>query len=259
MANILGIFTAIVLAAAAFVALKNKSQLEVEISNRNSEAANLVTSQSRLKAAQEELKELPIETTAINDEAAAKTEEQNALKEANEKLKADIETKNATIAANKTKLDEIREKTAKIGDLQNLASKMKSMGAELEELTQSISNKEAMLANLTAQNTASQAEETRRKNELDGMSKGESIPMLKTRIRSIYDTWGFVTLQDGNNAGVVANSTLEVVRDGETIAKLLVTSVESSSASASIIPDSIGEDISLSVGDRVVPGTKEKK
>ena len=259
MANILGIFTAIVLAAAAFVALKNKSQLEVEISNRNSEAANLVTSQSRLKAAQEELKELPIETTAINDEAAAKTEEQNALKEANEKLKADIETKNATIAANKTKLDEIREKTAKIGDLQNLASKMKSMGAELEELTQSISNKEATLANLTAQNTASQAEETRRKNELDGMSKGESIPMLKTRIRSIYDTWGFVTLQDGNNAGVVANSTLEVVRDGETIAKLLVTSVESSSASASIIPDSIGEDISLSVGDRVVPGTKEKK
>lgn len=121
------------------------------------------------------------------------------------------------------------------------------------------SNKEAMLANLTAQNTASQAEETRRKNELDGMSKGESIPMLKTRIRSIYDTWGFVTLQDGNNAGVVANSTLEVVRDGETIAKLLVTSVESSSASASIIPDSIEEDISLSVGDRVVPGTKEKK
>jgi len=259
MANILGIFTAIVLAVAAFVAMKNNAHLETEITNRNTEAGNLVTSQARLKAAQEVLKELPVETAGINEEAAAKTEEETALKEANDKLKADIESKTSTITANKTKLDEIREKTAKIGDLQNLAAKMKSMGADLEELTQSISINEATLANLTAQNTATQAEESRRKDELDKFSKGESLPSLKTRIRNIYPTWGFVTLQDGNNAGVIANSTLDVVRDGETIAKLLVTSVESSSASASIVPDSIGEDVTLSVGDRVVPGTKAKK
>jgi len=77
---------------------------------------------------------------------------------------------------------------------------------------------------------------------------------LKTRIRSIYPNWGFVTLAAGNNAGVVANSSLDVVRDGETVAKLLVTAVESSSASASIVPDSLAPDVTLSVGDQVIPG-----
>jgi len=49
---------------------------------------------------------------------------------------------------------------------------------------------------------------------------------------------------------------LDVVRDGATIAKLLVTSVESTSASASIIPDSIAQDITLMVGDRVVASSE---
>jgi hypothetical protein len=86
---------------------------------------------------------------------------------------------------------------------------------------------------------------------LDILASGESLPSLKTSIRSIYPTWGFVTLNAGNNAGVTATSTLDVVRDGATIAKLLVTSVESRSASASIIPDSIAQDVTLMVGDRV--------
>ena len=49
-----------------------------------------------------------------------------------------------------------------------------------------------------------------------------------------------------------------MIRDGETIAKLLVTAVESRSASASIIPDSLAEDVTLMVGDRVVAGSKAK-
>lgn len=256
MANILGIFTAIILGVAAFVAMKNKAHFTSEIETRDTEKASLATSQDRLKAAQKVLKDLPIETAGIDEEAAAKTEEETALKESNDALKAGISSKVSTIASNKTKLDEIREKTAKIGDLQNLASKMKSMGAELEEMTQSIADNEASLSSLTDQNTVTEADATKRKKEFEDMSKGESLATLKTRIRSIYPAWGFVTLSDGNNAGVVANSTLDIVRDGETVAKLLVTSVESSSASASIVPDSIGENVTLMVGDRVVPGKK---
>jgi hypothetical protein len=63
-----------------------------------------------------------------------------------------------------------------------------------------------------------------------------------------------VTLASGNNAGVMANSTLDVVRDGETIAKLLVTAVETGSASASIVPDSLASNVTLRVGDHVIPG-----
>ena len=51
---------------------------------------------------------------------------------------------------------------------------------------------------------------------------------------------------------MVANSTLDVVRGDNTVAKLLVTSVESGTAAASIIPDSMANDTALMVGDRVI-------
>jgi predicted RNase H-like nuclease (RuvC/YqgF family) len=259
MANILGVFTAIILAVATWVAVKNNDRFKAEIKNRATEEASLAQSQDRLKAALEVLRALPIERAGVDAEFAAKTEEETGLKDANAALKSDIETKTDKIAANKQQLDEFREKTAKVGNIRDLADKMKTMRSELEELTQSIAANEVSLANLTAENTSTQADSERRKTELETFSRGESLPSLRTSLRNIYPTWGFVTLNAGNNAGVTTNSTLDVVRDGATIAKLLVTAVESGSASASIIPDSLAEDVTLMVGDRVVASSKEKK
>ena len=73
----------------------------------------------------------------------------------------------------------------------------------------------------------------------------------------MFGNWGFVTLSSGNNAGVVQDSMLDVVRGGEVIAKLFVTAVESSSAAADLIPDSLAEDTVLMAGDKVVPSKKE--
>jgi myosin heavy subunit len=258
MANILGIFTAILLAVAAFVAFKNNARFEQEIANRATEEASLAKSQDRLKAALAELKRLPAERAEVDAEFAAKTEVETALKESNDSLKKDIEDKTEQIETNRQELDAFREKVAKIGNIRELASKMSAMRTDLEELTQSITDNEATLANLTAEDAATAEDARKRKEELDTFSRGESLPTLKTSIRSIYPTWGFVTLNAGNNAGVTSNSTLDVVRDGATIAKLLVTSVESRSASASIVPDSIAQDITLMVGDRVVTGSKTR-
>ena len=258
MANILGIFTAIILAVAAFVAFKNNKLFKEEIANRATEEASLAQSQERLKAALAVLKALPIERAEVDAQFAAKTEVETGLKESNDAMKADIEDKTDQIEANKRDLDEFREKVAKIGNIRELAPKMKAMRTELEDLVQSIADNEATLANLTAEDAATAADAKNRKEQLETFSRGESLPSLKTSIRSIYPTWGFVTLNAGNNAGVTSNSTLEVVRDGTTIAKLLVTSVESRSASASIIPDSIAQDVTLMVGDQVVTGAKTK-
>ena len=133
---------------------------------------------------------------------------------------------------------------------------MRATNAELEELAQSISATEAKLANLTSLKHPDRITGQRDEEQVRNHQQRQSLPTLNTRIRSIYPTWGFVTLAAGNSGGVVANSTLDVVRDGSTIAKLLVTAVERNSASASIIPDSIGPDVTLMVGDRVIPAQK---
>ena len=259
MANRVGIFTAIVLALAAFIATKNKAAYETEISAAKDQKALLTKSQARLTAAEAKLVALPIERAAVDADVVKLSEVEETEQAANVKLKADITEKTAKLASNKEKLDDIRDKTEKTGDIKELASKMKATSAELEELGQSIAATEAKLANLTDQSAQAESQIKASTATFAVISKGDSLPSLKTRIRSIYPNWGFVTLASGNNAGVVTSSTLDVVRDGQTIAKLLVTAVESNSASASVVPDSLVPDVTLMVGDRVTASQKDTK
>jgi len=259
MANVFGILTAIVLALAGFVAYKNKAAYQNEISETATQKSNLATSQKRLQTAVDNLAATIDQRNEVDAEVVKLTEDVNAQEKINDDLKSQIDEKTQKTASNKEKLDDIRDKTAAIGDLNQLAGKMKAANAELEELSQTITATEARLANLTAQNEATESEARGMQSKFDIISQGKSLPTLNTRIRSIYPAWGFVTLAAGNNGGVVANSNLAVMRNGEPIAQLLVTAVESNSASASIVPDSIAKDVTLMVGDRVVPAASSAK
>ena len=256
MANVFGILTMIVLLLAGFVAYKNKAAYETEIANTATEKSKLAASQQRLKTAQDTLADTIAKREGVDAENVKLTADEAAQKKTNEDLNEQIKTKTAKTNSNKEQLDTIRDKTAKIGDLKELASKMRATNAELEELAQNITATEAKLANLTSQNEQTQGQIDGMKKMFETISSGNSLPTLNTRIRSIYPSWGFVTLAAGNGSGVVTNSTLDVVRDGATIAKLLVTAVERNSASASIVPDSIAQDVTLMVGDKVVPAQK---
>jgi len=253
MSKAFGIITAIAIALSAFFAMKNKAAYEKETSDTQDAKAELAKSQSRLKADEKKLAALPVERDGVDEEATKLSSAEVAENKSNADLKVKIDSKTATIASNKQQLDDIREKTAKTGDLKELASKMRATSAELEELSQATAASEAKLANLTAQNTSTDAQLAAAKGKFDHFAKGVSLPNLKTRIRSIYPNWGFVTLASGNSAGVVPNSTLDVVRDGEVVAKLLVTAVENNSSSASIVPDSLAENVALAIGDSVTP------
>ncbi len=260
MANVFGILTAIVLALSAFIAFKNKAAYEKEITSTQAEKETLVKTEARLAAAKDRFEvTLPGERKEVEDEVASYTSQEADLTKANATLKSEIETKTAKISASKQKLDDIRERTRKLGDISQLASKLRTLKSEIADLGQSIDSTTAKLANLTAENASAETQIGASQAKFKSYADGESLPDLNTRIRSIYPNWGFVTLAAGNNAGIVNNSTLNVVRGGETIARLMVTGVENASASATIIPDSMAADTTLMVGDRVVPGIKETK
>jgi len=259
MANIFGISTAVVLLLSAYVALKNKTAYEEEIKKSEVATHNLAEKKSELSDTEEELKKLPDDLSSVEAEATELSQQEATLRKANEELKAEKDAKAATLESNKAKLTAIREQSGQVADVKELASQLKIADQELETLTQDLADAEAKLANLTAQSSQAQASANAVKVELDRQANNESASTLNTRVRSYYPTWGFVTLAGGNNVGVVAKSTLDVVRDGQTIAKLLVTTVESSSASASVIPDTLAADATIQAGDRVVPGTKVEK
>jgi hypothetical protein len=255
MANVFGILTAIVLLLATFAAYRNKDAYANEIAHRKTEEQKLANSRERLQTAKDNLAATQKERAETEAQVAQLKTQEADQKKANDGLKEDIETKTKTVAANKLKLDEIRTKTAPIGEIKELAKKVKTMRTEMEETTQSIATNEAKLANLTSENTRVEGViEVLRSQE--GMVARRESYFTKTQINSIYPNWGFVTLAAGNTSGLVTGSTLEVVRNGATVAKLLVTAVESNTASASIIPDSVAQDVVLMVGDQVQPSHK---
>ncbi|MES2475973.1 MAG: hypothetical protein V4640_09340 [Verrucomicrobiota bacterium] len=259
MANVFGILTAIVLALSAFVAFKNKAAYQAGLDETQSQKGKLAKSEKRLANDEEILAALPPEIQGVEDEVETLTADEAAQKKVNDDLSAQIKTKTDQIAADKAKLDGIREKTSKIGNVSELAAKMRETNSSIVELTQSISDAEATLANLTAQSSAAESQISTAKSKFEDFAASRSLPTLNTRVRSIYPNWGFVTLAAGNNAGVVIGSTLNVVRNDQVVAQLLVTGVESTTSSASIIPDSVADGSTLMVGDRVVPGLKETK
>ena len=253
MTNILGPITMIVLLLAGYIALQNKNKYQAEIEETNSQKQMLQIQRDRLQKATDDLATTTAKRIETEENNVKLTADEAAQQQKNDEQKALIDSKTREIDVNKQQLNEIREKTAKIGDLRELAGKMRTTKADIDDLAKEIEQTESRLDQLTTDNRTAEERIGGMREMFDIFAKSNSLPSLNARIRSIYPTWGFVTLTSGNDAGVVNNSSLDVVRDGTTIAKLLVTAVERNSASANIIPDSIAADVTLMVGDRVVP------
>jgi hypothetical protein len=252
MATTFGVLTFLILCASAFISFKNNERMEYEIKRKDQNLAHLQINRDDLKQKQDHLNDLLKKIPQVRDARQLALVEEAELKEINEKLKSDVENKTSKITSNEREFDDTKNTLLLVGEPTELVSKSKDKRIESQELDVLIENKESKLENLNAENTSAADLGARLKDNLDTIGRGDSLPTLKTSIRHIYPDWGFVTLANGYQSGVTGGSSLDIIRDGVVIGKLLVSTVERSSASASIIPDSIADDIALRVGDRVV-------
>lgn len=258
MGNILGIVTTFVLLSSAFLAYKNKGKYELEIQHRQESKDALDKTVNRLNKAKADLDSTVADRRQTEDELAHTKRDIDDQNRTNAELAPQKSSKEKQVADNKGKLDDVRQKLEGYGDLESLGSKLRTTRSQIEELEGQIADTESQIANLTTENNRLDATSQEQRALTARFASKESSPNLKTRITAIYPNWGFVTLASGNNAGVVTDSTLAVVRDGETIAKLQVTATEGGTSSASIIPESVKADTVLMVGDSVVSSPKTK-
>ena len=75
---------------------------------------------------------------------------------------------------------------------------------------------------------------------------------LTGRVLAYNPGWNFVVLNIGDRAGVKANTNMLVVRGGQAIAKVRVTSVEPSTAIADVVAGTIARGTTVQPGDSVV-------
>jgi hypothetical protein len=258
MANVFAILTAIVLAAAAFIASKNKEKYEAEIAARQSEQARLQKSRDRLADLSKQYDTTFADRKATDETNAALLETETAQRKKNSGLETVLAEKTSQSTANATKIEGIEKALEELGNIGELVDKIKTTSQDLAQIKDDLQTNEARLADLTAEKTRTQGviESYRVK---DGNYSNKRSFFSSTRISQIFPAYGFVTLPVGNTGGVVSGSPLNVVRDGAVVAKLRVSSVEAGRAAAEIVPDSLAEGTTLMVGDRVVPGGENEK
>lgn len=256
MSKIFGTIAAVVLAAAAFVAMKNKDAYKAGLANYDNEKSRESTTKKDLDKEQARLKEIETshkEEISKAEEATVDLEKYTKKLDTVKKQVTELKDEHKKNAAKITSANEILKG---LPDPDELIPKFKRMSKQIAESQNGLANEESRLANLIKRDKIESAAVEKIRGELAGSTRGQSSASLRTRIRSVYRNWGFVILAAGDSQGVVTGSTLDVMRGGEVVGKLKVTAVEANRASADIVLDSVQSGTSLRSGDLVVATKK---
>ena len=255
MSKIFGTLTAVLLAFSAFIFMKNKDAKEHE--DKTYETSQTVEANTK-KELKKQVKRHGDADRAREEKVAATEGMQTELEDLTvryEAAKKEVVALKADHAAKEAEIASANESLKGLPDPTELVPKIKRMRSELVESDDAIATEEAQLVNLAQRDKSGKSQIKRSRETISLYSAGKSFPTLKTSISSIYRNWGFVILSAGDRQGVVTDSVLDVVRGGEVIAKLRVTSVEAGRASADIVLDSVADGTTLHAGDSVVAET----
>lgn len=255
--NILGGITALVLAASAYLAWENHNSLQQYTVKKN-EKTLYEQARENLKRTQNEIK---ITKNDLSERQVIQKEVEETLtlqQESNEDLKASIEDEKEKVAQEEEKLAELEERANEMGDVDELIAEVKGVKKEIQILDSSIVTAKSKRNALDNSSIAIEQQIAQTQTQIGKYSKAESSPNLTTRVSQVFNDYGFVTLSGGDNLGIITGSTLDVIRGGETIAKLLVTTVEPGSSAADIIPVNKDYGVSVYTGDKVVAGSALK-
>jgi len=252
MANTFGILAALVLAFAAFVAVKNKESLQEEVDTIKSEGKSLKRNQDKHEDILAEIDTIDGERTQYEAEQKVKSADVDKQNAKNADVETQIAEKVAEAKEAEGKADEADEVLKELGDIRELIVELKGLKTSIADLDDQLSIAQAQVSQLENDKTTNSTEANDLADKIRQRTSGKSY-FVSTRIRSIYRNWGFVTLGAGDTAGVVTKSKLKVMRGEQELARLIVTAVEENTAAASIIPSSVNEEIDISVGDVVVP------
>lgn len=246
-----GTLAAVALAFIAWFGLKNKTEYEKQIDLRVQEEntwekkvalkkkkeSTLSDTNDTIASLESDVKDLEAEIIKVDDEIAG--------------VKQEIESKESEIAQLEASVKQAEEETAKYGEINELIPKINRLKSEIVQVKDDIEVETANLNNLKQIKSDTETKITSNSEITEKQTVGKSQTFLNTSIKTVYSTWGFVTLNGGDIQGVVPGSKLDVVRDGEVVAKLKVTTVEPNRAAADILKNSEVEDIYLRSGDRV--------
>lgn len=186
---------------------------------------------------------------------------------------AETEAKDAKAKADQLAKD-IEERSTKIASLEDEITKMKSgVGTDgqadpkvvqlEEDLKRAVAERDELKAVQDTLNARVQEADERLQTAqatVQRYQKGIASQSLSGRVLAVNQGWNFVVLDVGDRQGAAVNAPLLVLRGGQPIARLRITSVEPSTSIADVVPGSIARGVTVQPNDRVVfAGNRNQK
>jgi peptidoglycan hydrolase CwlO-like protein len=257
---LLGISAALAIAASVLGFLSGGKATEMK-NDLTTTKGNLEKAQSDLTVANKQRKDaedardaakVQAEQTAA-ELATAKGNLEKAQKEADE-AKGQIQTINTQLDSIKATLKaqgvENVDDIAKL--LTDMNTKLKEQEAKSAEMETKVKEAETLVTTLTQRTKDAEAKTTVLQDYHDKREKHMIAKGLEGQVLAVNQSWNFVVLSIGDGAGVVANAEMIVMRGGEAIAKVKITSVEKATSVADIVPGSTAHGVRVQPGDRVI-------
>lgn len=191
-----------------------------------------------LEDATKQLEDLKEKVTDATTEVAEKTKE--------------AEVVNLNLTEVKKQVTELEDQIKKHGDIQKLLDEVKLLTDEKTTTEAAVANKQQQMA-LSDDRVVSVKKQLQALRDAESsQTRGVLTENFTARVSQSFPDFGFVILNKGNQAGMVANANLEVRRGGNTVAKLKVRDVEQGRSVADIIPESMSPQDAVRSGDLVV-------
>ena len=255
--KILSVITALCLGAAAFFAFDNSKKVKAEkelLTRAETNHQQLLDKKKEGEETQERKK----------TQLAQVEKDRDQTKEDVVKAVAEVQEKEAALALLKSNLDQVTQQVAALeakirdaGDIKALIAQIDALKKDQLEAEGELTNKQQALAQAQEQLAELQGQVRSFEAYEERIRKGVVEPDFNARVAGVFNDWGFVMLNKGNNGGVFANAVLDVKRGQDVIAKLRVKNVEPNSSVADVIKGSVVEGESIRSGDLVVAASSQ--
>jgi archaellum component FlaG (FlaF/FlaG flagellin family) len=229
--------------------------------------------------ADQKTRELATAQSDLKTSRATLVTRTNELGKANEGLATagkEIEAKTAEVAKVAREAKAVKEELeASVDTVKKRDDKVADLEIEIKEAGIKMAAEEAAKTALQAQLTDAQKELAESKLAYEEMkkraderlvgapksTKSDSAPpaSLTGTVRAVNEGLNFLVLNVGDRQGVSVHTSMLVVRGGQRVATLKVTSIEPRESIAEIVPGTLARGQQVQVGDRVVLLRGERK
>jgi hypothetical protein len=201
---------------------------------------------------------LTAETKAADDAQAAQAAAESSLKEAQAKydeMKSNLATDEQTLTDTKTALAQAKQAQqdaqTKLDQLNTALNGQTpdQLNAQIKKAADDLAASQSEQKILQDQAQATQAQIAQLQDAINRSKTGNIPPGISGKVTFVNRAWNFVVLNVGLSNGVVPNGELIIYRGRDFLGKVKVTSAESNSAVADILPDAKAD---IQVGDDVL-------